>query len=39
MIRHKLDETIRRARTGGQHACKPIDDKRGTIEYRTKAPA
>ena len=37
LIRRKLDET---ALTGldqaAQRACKPIDDKRGTIEYRTK---
>jgi carbon-monoxide dehydrogenase medium subunit len=34
---HRLDEdTLSRLDTAAQRACKPIDDKRGTIEYRTK---
>jgi len=37
LIGCKLDETVLAAldRAAGR-ACKPIDDKRGTIEYRTK---
>ena len=34
---HKLDdETLKRLDSAAQAACKPISDKRGTIEYRTK---
>ena len=37
LIGHKLDEaTLQRLDSAAQAACKPIDDKRGTIEYRTK---
>jgi aerobic carbon-monoxide dehydrogenase medium subunit len=37
LIGHKLnDETLARLDSAAQAACKPIDDKRGTIEYRTK---
>jgi len=34
---HRLDDdTLSRLDTAAQRACKPINDKRGTIEYRTK---
>ncbi len=37
LIGHKLDEaTLAKLDLAAQKACKPIDDKRGTIEYRTK---
>ena len=37
LIGHKVDETALVALDlAAQRACKPIDDKRGTIEYRTK---
>ncbi len=37
LIQHKLDDTVFAAlEQAVQRACKPIDDKRGTIEYRTK---
>jgi carbon-monoxide dehydrogenase medium subunit len=37
LIGHKCDETALAALDqAARRACKPIDDKRGTIEYRTK---
>ncbi|MBI3704766.1 MAG: xanthine dehydrogenase family protein subunit M, partial [Rhizobiales bacterium] len=37
LIGHKLDEaTLAALDRTARRACKPIDDKRGTIEYRTK---
>jgi CO/xanthine dehydrogenase FAD-binding subunit len=37
LIGHKLDESALAALDqAARRACKPIDDKRGTIEYRTK---
>jgi CO/xanthine dehydrogenase FAD-binding subunit len=37
LIGHKLDApTLAALDAAAQKACKPIDDKRGTIEYRTK---
>lgn len=34
---HRLDDdTLSRLAAAAQRACKPINDKRGTIEYRTK---
>jgi carbon-monoxide dehydrogenase medium subunit len=37
LIGRKLDETTLAALDqAARRACKPIDDKRGTIEYRTK---
>jgi CO/xanthine dehydrogenase FAD-binding subunit len=37
LIGHKLDQdTLARLDAAAQRACKPISDKRGTIEYRTK---
>jgi CO/xanthine dehydrogenase FAD-binding subunit len=37
LIGHRLDdETLSRLDAAAQRACKPINDKRGTIEYRTK---
>jgi len=37
LIGHKLnDETLARLDAAAQAACRPITDKRGTIEYRTK---
>ncbi|MBI1778002.1 MAG: xanthine dehydrogenase family protein subunit M [Proteobacteria bacterium] len=37
LIGRKLDaDTLAKLDQAAQRACKPIDDKRGTIEYRTK---
>ena len=37
LIGHTLDEaTLAKLDAAAQAACKPIDDKRGTIVYRTK---
>ena len=37
LIGHTLDEaTLAKLDAAAQAACKPISDKRGTIEYRTK---
>ena len=37
LIGHKLDdETLQRLDGAARGACRPITDKRGTIEYRTK---
>src|SRR6266849_1449975 len=37
LVGRKLDETaLAGLDQAARHACKPIDDKRGTIEYRTK---
>ncbi len=37
LIGHKLDaETLAKLDAAAQRACRPITDKRGTIEYRTK---
>ena len=37
LIGHKLDDaTLQALDAAAQKACKPIDDKRGSIEYRTK---
>ena len=37
LVGHKLNpETLARLDSAAQAACKPINDKRGTIEYRTK---
>ncbi|MBV9251346.1 MAG: xanthine dehydrogenase family protein subunit M [Acetobacteraceae bacterium] len=37
LIGHTLDEpTLKKLDAAAQAACKPINDKRGTIEYRTK---
>jgi carbon-monoxide dehydrogenase medium subunit len=37
LIGHKLDDqTLQALDQAAQRACKPITDKRGTIEYRTK---
>jgi carbon-monoxide dehydrogenase medium subunit len=37
LIGHKLDDaTLGALDAAAQRACKPIDDKRGTIVYRTK---
>ena len=37
LIGHKLDDaTLKALDAAAQAACKPINDKRGTIEYRTK---
>jgi carbon-monoxide dehydrogenase medium subunit len=37
LIGHKLDEaTLAKLDAAAQAVCKPIDDKRGTIEFRTK---
>lgn len=37
LIGHKLDDAaLQNLDQAAQRACKPIDDKRGTIEYRTK---
>jgi carbon-monoxide dehydrogenase medium subunit len=37
LIGHKLDDdTLKRLDAAAQAACKPITDKRGTIEYRIK---
>ena len=37
LVGHTLDDaTLQKLDAAAQAACKPIDDKRGTIEYRTK---
>jgi carbon-monoxide dehydrogenase medium subunit len=37
LIGHRLDEeTLSRLDAAARQACRPIDDKRGTIEFRTK---
>jgi carbon-monoxide dehydrogenase medium subunit len=37
LIGHTLDEeTLKKLDAAARAACKPINDKRGTIEYRTK---
>jgi aerobic carbon-monoxide dehydrogenase medium subunit len=37
LIGNKLDDAaVRAAATACSAACRPIDDKRGTIAYRTK---
>jgi xanthine dehydrogenase FAD-binding subunit len=37
LVGHKLDEdSLAALDHAARRACKPIDDKRGTIEYRTK---
>ncbi len=37
LVGHRLDEpTLAALDAAARRACKPIDDKRGTIEYRTK---
>jgi carbon-monoxide dehydrogenase medium subunit len=37
LIGNKLDDaTLAKLDAAAQAACKPIDDKRGTIEFRTK---
>jgi carbon-monoxide dehydrogenase medium subunit len=37
LIGHRLDEdTLSRLDAAARRACRPIDDKRGTIEFRTK---
>jgi len=37
LVGHKLDEeTLAKLDGAARRACKPIDDKRGTIEFRTK---
>jgi carbon-monoxide dehydrogenase medium subunit len=37
LIGHKLDAaTLQKLDAAAQAACKPINDKRGTVEYRTK---
>jgi CO/xanthine dehydrogenase FAD-binding subunit len=37
LVGHKLDEaTLAALDAAARRACKPIDDKRGTIDYRTK---
>jgi carbon-monoxide dehydrogenase medium subunit len=37
LIGHNLDDaTLAKLDTAAQAVCKPINDKRGTIEYRTK---
>jgi carbon-monoxide dehydrogenase medium subunit len=37
LVGHKLDEaTLAKLDAAAQAACKPINDKRGTIEFRTK---
>jgi carbon-monoxide dehydrogenase medium subunit len=37
LIGHQLDDaTLQKLDVAAQAACKPINDKRGTIEYRTK---
>jgi len=37
LVGHKLDaDTLAKLDAAAQAACKPIDDKRGTIVYRTK---
>lgn len=37
LVGHKLDEaTLEMLDAAARRACKPIDDKRGTVEYRTK---
>jgi CO/xanthine dehydrogenase FAD-binding subunit len=37
LIGHTLDaDTLTKLDAAAQAACKPINDKRGTIEYRTK---
>jgi CO/xanthine dehydrogenase FAD-binding subunit len=37
LVGRKLDDTaLAELDQAARRACKPIDDKRGTIEYRTK---
>jgi carbon-monoxide dehydrogenase medium subunit len=37
LVGHRLDEaTLAALDAAAQAVCRPIDDKRGTIEYRTK---
>jgi len=37
LVGHRLDaETLQRLDAAARRACKPITDKRGTIEYRTQ---
>jgi CO/xanthine dehydrogenase FAD-binding subunit len=37
LVGHKLDDaTLKKLDAAARAACKPIDDKRGTIDYRTK---
>jgi carbon-monoxide dehydrogenase medium subunit len=37
LIGHKLDDaTLEMLDAAARRACNPIDDKRGTIDYRTK---
>jgi len=37
LVGHRLDaETLQRLDAAARRACKPINDKRGTIEYRTQ---
>jgi CO/xanthine dehydrogenase FAD-binding subunit len=37
LVGHRLDEaTLKALDSAARAACKPIDDKRGTIDYRTK---
>jgi carbon-monoxide dehydrogenase medium subunit len=37
LVGHRLDEEVlARLDAAARRACRPIDDKRGTIEYRTR---